>query len=448
MPLLFKFYKNIGDILKTQGGDNMNFSRWETKENMEKLVPLIKVNKDSEINKSGFPVAYDEENLFITNRLNHNLVIGSTGSGKTQTVTLPILELSSRAGESVVAHDTTSEIYNMTKENFINRGYNVIKLNFDDARECNYWNPFDLPHKLYKDGNKDKAQDLIEEIGYYLLTDIDDFKTDQFWVNSTINYFTGLVLCAFQENEEVNINTIIELDNRIRENKNEIINTLNKNSTAYLNLRGTLEAPPETKGSILAVFSQKIKRYVSRENLKNVLSKTDFDISKIAQEKTIVYITSGNSNNSEHLLPLLISQIYYAKDEYSKQIGKINVIVDDFYELYPIKRFTKMLNYANSINISFTIMIRGFNDLNNSYGKEQTEIIKMCFSNIVYLLSQDVDTLEAISKYCGDTCVDGIVRPLITIEELKTLRPFEAVVLMVRIMPYKTKLLPYFQMKL
>jgi len=426
----------------------MNFSRWETTENMEKLVPLIKVNKNSEINQSGFPVAYDEENLFITNTLHHSLVIGSTGSGKTQTITLPILELSSRAGESVVVHDTTSEIYNMTKENFVNRGYNVIKLNFDDARECNYWNPFELPHKLYKEGNKDKAQDLVEEIGYYLLTDIEDFKNDPFWVNSTINYFTGLVLYAFQQNEKVDMNTIVELDNKVRENKCEFFDTLDKGSNIYLNLRGTLEAPIETKGSILAVFSQKIKRYVSRENLKNILSKTDFDISKIAKEKTIVYITTGNSNNSEHLLPLLISQIYYAKDEYLKQEGKINVIVDDFHELYPIKGFSKMINYARSINMRFTIMIRGFNDLKNSYGKEQTEIIKMCFANIVYLLSQDVETLEEVSNCCGKICIDGVVRPLISVEELKTLRPFEAVILMVRIMPYKTKLLPYFEMKL
>ena len=35
--------------------------------------------------------------------------------------------------------------------------------------------------------------------------------------------------------------------------------------------------------------------------------------------------------------------------------------------------------------------------------------------------------------------------PLITVEELKTLNPFEAIVLKTRIMPIRTKLLPDYQ---
>ena len=83
----------------------------------------------------------------------------------------------------------------------------------------------------------------------------------------------------------------------------------------------------------------------------------------------------------------------------------------------------------------------------NKYGKENTEILKLCFANIVYLLSQDIDTLEEISNLCGKTCEDGIVKPLISVEELKTLRVFEAIILIPRIMPIKTKLLPHYEMK-
>ena len=43
---------------------------------------------------------------------------------------------------------------------------------------------------------------------------------------------------------------------------------------------------------------------------------------------------------------------------------------------------------------------------------------------------------------CGNTEISGKVRPLITEEELKVLKPFEAIILIPRLMPYKTKLLP------
>jgi len=425
----------------------MNFAKWETKENMKKNIPLIGINGKSEVKASGLPITYDDEHLYISNNINHSLVIGTTGSGKTQTVTLPLLELANMAGESVVIHDTTNELYEITKDRFEKNGYNIIRLNFDDAMACNFWNPLELPYRLYKEGNKDKAQDLLEELAFYLLNDLEEVNADPFWINSAINYFTGLTLYAFENEKDVSLNTIRELDTLVKESGVDFKEKLDKKSTAYINLSGILNAPPETKGSILAVFSQKIKRFISKENLNKLLSKSDFNIANIAKEKTIIYIVSGNSNNSERLLPLLISQVYYAKDEYSKKEGKINIIVDDFFSLYPIKSFSKILNYSRSIYVTFTLMIRGFNDLKNKYGSEETEILKMCFGNLVYLLSQDIETLEEVSKLCGKTCEDGIIKPLISVEELKTLKVFEAVILIPRIMPIKTKLLPHYEIK-
>ena len=103
-----------------------------------------------------------------------------------------------------------------------------------------------------------------------------------------------------------------------------------------------------------------------------------------------------------------------------------------------------MLNYSREVGIVFTIMIRGFNDLKNAYGKEGAEMIRLGFANILYLLSQDIETLEEISKLCGETTKK---EPLVSLEDLKTLRPFEAIIITIRMMPFKTKLLPYFEMK-
>ena len=80
------------------------------------------------------------------------------------------------------------------------------------------------------------------------------------------------------------------------------------------------------------------------------------------------------------------------------------------------------------------------------YSKEAVEILKMCFGNLIYLLSDDIYTLEEISKYCGEKEVDGKILPLISKEELKTLKPFEAIVIMSRNHPFKTELLPDYKM--
>ena len=43
---------------------------------------------------------------------------------------------------------------------------------------------------------------------------------------------------------------------------------------------------------------------------------------------------------------------------------------------------------------------------------------------------------------CGNKESNKQIRPLITIEELKVMKVFEAIVLMPRMMPFKTRLIP------
>ena len=147
----------------------MKFAQWETLENMKELTPLSKVNGHEKIKSSGLPFAYDNEYLYVNGRGTHSLVIGSTGSGKTQCVTLPMLNQAWLAGESVIVSDSSYELYETTKDEFKKNGYKIYKINLDEATETNNWNPFDLIKKLYEEKNYDKASDEIDALGYYLI---------------------------------------------------------------------------------------------------------------------------------------------------------------------------------------------------------------------------------------------------------------------------------------
>ena len=104
----------------------MKFAEWETLENMKELVPLSKVNGKEKIASSGLPMAYDDENIYVNGRGTHSLVIGSTGSGKTQCITLPMLKQAWLASESVVVNDADSELYETTKDEFEKNGAGKI----------------------------------------------------------------------------------------------------------------------------------------------------------------------------------------------------------------------------------------------------------------------------------------------------------------------------------
>ena len=419
----------------------MFYARWATKD--EVVEKLDAVNLDTGVKKAGIPITYDDNYLYIDSREAHSMIIGSTGSGKTQAVILPLLKTSMLSGESIVVNDPKGELYKKCAGNFEERGYKVLALDFNDARLGNSWNPLKLAYDFYNNDMKDKAIKSLEDIGYYLFFDSREKDTDPFWINSTINYFVGLTLYLFENAtaEEANLNSIYQLSNylNVDNHSKEFMDKLPTNSLIYLNLAGTLKAPPETRGSILSVFMQKIKKYISREDLSNMLSLSDFDLKDIGNQPTALFIISGISNYCDNLIPLLISQIVDCVDIFGSKEKYVNTLLDEFDSMVPIRDFSRLIEYCRSIRVRFVITIRSYIHLCNMYSKEDAAILKMCFGNLIYLLSDDIYTLEEVSKYCGGR-ENG--EPLITIEELKTLSPFEGVVLMPRTMPFKTKFLP------
>ena len=422
----------------------MSNARWATKEEVAKRLDAIDFKNG--VANAGIPVAFDENYLYIDSKEAHSMIIGSTGSGKTQTTILPMIKLSMMAGESVVINDPKGELYERCAENFKRRGYNVLALNFEDARYGNTWNPLRVAYDLYNSDKRDKAIKSLEDIGYYLFYDAKEKDSDPFWINSTINYFVGLALYLFEnaDVDEANLCSIFQLSNYLNKDNNgkEFIDKLDQNSLIYMNLVGTLKAPAETKGSILSVFTQKIKKYLSREDLTNMLCSSDFDINKIGVEPTALFIVSGISNYCNNLIPLLINQIIDAVDNYGTKEKNINILLDEFDSMVPIRDFSRMIEYCRSIKVRIVITIRSYIHLCNMYSKQDAEILKMCFGNLIYLLSDDIYTLEEISKYCG-TKDNG--EPLISIEDLKTIEIFEGLVLMPRTMPFKTRFLPDFK---
>lgn len=428
----------------------MKYARWSSNEEMMKYVKGV--NLETGVKASGLPIMYDDKYLYIDDRSAHSLVVGSTGCGKTQSVTLPMIKLAMMAGENIVVNDVKGEIYKLTADKLTKEGYKVLVIDFENPNLGNFWNPLDLPYKLYKSGDKDRALELIEDLGYYIFTDKQE-SGDPFWVNSTIDYFTGLTLYLFEhgKEEEINLNSIYAISTDGVEKKNGVsffdlmMNSLDRNSNIYYSLQGTLLAPTETRGSIISVFNQKIKRYMTREVLCEMMSKSDFDICSIGKEKTALFIVSGKTTFSNSFIPLLISQIFNSIDMYGDRTIINNILLDEFEYLLPIKNFGKIINYMRSIRVRLTVFIKSFIDLVSTYGEENAEIIKMCFGNILYLLANDLTTLEEISKLCGNEMVNGNVEPLITVEELKIFNNFEAIALIPRMMPFKTKLLPDYQ---
>ena len=418
----------------------MSYARWATKE--EVVNATTKISK-GDIPKSGIEVMYDDDHLYIDSSDFHNMIIGVTGSGKTQVTVLPHLYTSIMAEDSFIVNDPRGEIYEKMGGLAKEKGYSIKVLNFADTSKGNNFNPLYLPYQLYKNGNIDAAIEMLEDVGYYIVCDSHKTDADPFWENSAINLFTGIALYLFEKAkpEEINLNSIVSLGTSIDEFSNKI-NEMDKNSLVYSTLAPVITAPDETRNSIVSVFLQKARLITSRESVSKILCNDNMNLENIKKEKTAIFVIS-DGRYSNIILPTLINEVCKIVDVNKDTERRLNILLDEFDSYKPIKDFNNMLSIARSLRIRFNIYIQSILELEYVYGKKEAEFIRMCFGNIYYLLANDTETLDLVSNLCGKFSENEM---LVTKEDLKTLKTFEAIILKIRMYPIKTKLLPYYEM--
>ena len=462
---IFSKEKGKGIGLKI-GGEKQSdgYARWSKDKEIKNSSNVVKVNPTlKQLDAAGIPLINNGKEIWVDNGSYHNLVIGSTGSGKSESLVFPMVNLLAKKGESMIITDPKGEIYRKTAKNLEDRGYKIILLNFREPNKGNAWNPLSLPYQYYKEGNFDKATELLDDVALNILYDPSNKSDSDFWEKGSADYFSGLALGLFQDasEKEVNLNSI-NLMSTVGEERyatsnfiKEYFNLKGPDSNAYMFASTTINAPNDTKGGLLSTFRQKIRLFSTRENLSEMLSHSDFDMRDIGKEKTAVFMVIHDEKKTYHsLMTIFIKQVYETLIDVAQESGgklpfRTNFILDEFANMPPLKDVDSMVSAARSRDIRFTFIIQNFAQLNDVYGEEVAQVIKGNCGNLIYLISTELKALEEISKMCGEVKSKEKDKtastPLVTVSDLQKLKLGEAIIIRLRMNPFKTKYAPNFK---
>jgi len=440
------------------------YSRWAREKEVQKELKCVGVN-DAPEKAAGVPLMINQKEMWVDNGEYHSLVIGATGSGKTQCVIFPMVHSLCKARESMIITDPKGEIYEKTSNMLRAKGYQVLILNFRDPQRGSAWNPLTLPYQMYKEGNQDKAIELLDDLALNILYDDSNKNADPFWEKTSADYFAGVALGLFEDakEEEININSI-NLVTTVGEDKfggstyiKEYFGFKDPSSAAVVDASSTIMAPNETKGSILSVFKEKVKLFASRENLSEMLSHSDIDLESIGKKPTAVFIVVQDEKKTYHsLVTILLKQIYETLIRVAQANGgklpvRTNFLLDEFANMPPLKDVTTMITAARSRLIRFTMIVQNFAQLDAVYGKEDAETIRGNCGNIIYLITSELKALEEISKMCGEVKSKKDDKtastPLVTVSDLQRMKLFDVIIMRMRLQPFKTSLTPYYKLK-
>ncbi len=441
------------------------YSKLMSEKDMKKDRGIKKVHlKDDTYDAGGIPVINDGKDAWVDDSGEpHALIMGASGSGKTQAFMFPLIKILGRHGESMIVTDPKGELYEACGELLKEKGYKIILINFRDPKEGSAWNPFSYPYRIYKEGNVDKANELLQDLASNILIDPNN-KAEPFWEQTASNFFTGLSLGLFDDatEDEININSINMMaevgEDRIGASNyiKEYFKSKGELSPAYIAAASCINAPNETRGGIMSTFRTKTRIFSSQEGLSEMLSYSDFDIRDIGKEKTAVFLKVHDEKTTYHALAtIFVKQAYEALIATAQTCPglklpyRTNFVLDEFANMPALKDVGTMITASRSRNIRFAFVIQNFSQLNQVYGKDVAETIKGNCGNFVYIMSTELSALEEISKLLGDKKPDKPkkdepappIRPLFTVSDLQALKEGEVIINRFRSMPFKSKLM-------
>lgn len=405
--------------------DNPNFEKIPTimRENSRFIVEQNRFTgpKSYDGFVGGPPLAYDREHgaVAVDSSDNHTLVYGATGSKKTRCVIMPTIRMLSFAGEGMIINDPKGELYRTMARFLKDHDYNIVTLNFRDASVGDCWNFLELPYRFYKEGNLDKAYELVEDISKTITSDTE--TREPFWNLSASSCLYGLILCLFRyckeydkPDEAVNIGNLLRLRRELfaprrgfSARPNPIWEWAKEDEFVAASMTGTVDTASDTQKGILSTLDQALKTFIISPSLMEMLSHTTFSFDHIVQEKTAVFLlTPDEKTTYNRLVSLYISQSYQHFISLADRSGgklpiRLNYILDEFSSLPNVGGdFPQYMAAGRSRNLRFILCLQSKGQLVHAYKENEQTITANC-TNWIYLFSRELELLKYLSTLCG-----------------------------------------------
>lgn len=384
--------------------------------------------------RAGVVLGYDSETeeLIVDNSDTHSIVFGATGSLKTRCIILPTMKVLGYGGESMIINDSKGELFDYTAEFLKEQGYEIKVINLRNPAVGNSWNPLYLPYKYYLENSFDKSSEFANDIASIITLD-EVSHSDPYWDYSSYDCMLGLILLLFRYCKErhlseryVNISNIIQLRRFFFQEGGNTKNTplwrwAKQDELIAASLSGSVNAPENTRNSILSVLDQKLRMFSIQPTLLDLLANNDVTFADISKRKTAIFLITPDEKTTFHkLVSLFVKQsyeylIYNATMKDREPSIRINYVLDEFSSLPAIKDFSSMISASRSRDIRFLLVTQSKNQLVHKYHEEAATIQSNC-GNWIFLTSRELELLKDISELCGKSKND---KPNISIFELQ-----------------------------
>lgn len=420
----------------------------------------------------------------------HTLMIGAAGCGKTAYWLYPNLEYACAAGMSFLTTDTKGDLYrnygNIAKEYY---GYDVAIIDLRNPTKSDGNNLLHLVNKYmdaYKENPEDislkaKAEKYAKIIGKTLIFSDGDsasYGQNAFFYDAAEGLITSVILliAEFAPPEQRHIVSVFKLIQDLLapsgvKGKNQFQLLMEKlppdHKTRWF-AGAALNTSEQAMASIMSTAMSRLNAFLDSELEQILCFDTAIDAEKFCSGKCAIFIVLPEENPTTYfMVSLLLQQLYreiltVADENGGKLNNRVMFYMDEFGTLPAISSAEMMYSASRSRKLSLVSIIQSYKQLEKNYGSEGADIIKdNCQVTIAGGFAPTSGTADEISKSLGSrTVMTGSVsrskndpsqslqmteRPLMTADELKSMRKGNFIVMKTGTHPFISKLKLFFK---
>ncbi len=384
--------------------------------------------------------------LSVKNSFQNALVIGGTGTGKSSVVLIPSLY---RMKASFVVHDPSGELFSKSSGYLKEEGYNIKLLNFANPEVSSGYNPL----------ARAKTSSDIQKVASLLVQSAFGEKSkDPFWNTQAISLLTILItILKTQSSEFQNLHNVRQLLNQLGSSPEKIDALFSKEADEVLfsEYKAFIAYDQKVIDGVIATAKAALQTF-SDESVAKVTSFDNINFQEFRDLPTVLYIQNSVADQKYYsvLTSILFEQFFsYVLGRFPvKDEQDIFLLID---EASSLNLPTLPLAVANvrKHRAGIMLLVQDFSQLVHNYGRYDADAIRAnCFAKM-YFTGQSHETTKELEQALGKfefEDVDGkrMIRPLMTNDEIRTMKVNQALLICGNKLPIIAKLRPYYKNKI
>lgn len=419
----------------------------------------------------------------------HTLMIGAAGVGKTAYFLYPNIEFACASEMSFLSTDTKGDVArnygNIAKNCY---GYNVSVLDLRNPTRSDENNILHLVNKymdLYLSDKtnlsaKAKAEKYAKITAKTIINigggDSSNYGQNSFFYDAAEGLLASviLLLAEFGDKNERHIVSVFKLIQDLiskPEGKKmyftKLMENLPSDHKAKWLAGAALNSADQAMMSVMSTALSRLNSFLDSELEQMLCFGTAIDAERFCSEKSAIFIILPEEDTSKYfMVSLLIQQLYreilvIADENGGALPNRVMFYMDEFGTFPKIDGVEAMFSAGRSRKISIVAIIQSFAQLEQNYGKQGMEIITDNTQLTIFGgFAPNSQSAEVLSKALGEQTVQSgsvscgkeksqslqmIGRPLLTVDELKSMPKGQFIVMKTGTHPMISPLKLYFK---